>query len=335
MVLARGDWVVRGLLLGTCLSVTVSTARAQDSSLPPLQGPVVTTEPPATPAPRHDVLPAAQPRPQSERAPKTPPEPIQEEPSDDRTDPKAQWVPGYWSWSPAKEDFVWVVGRWQVPPAGASWVASRWMRDADGWYRVPGFWNTPRRDRAVVTAGNWRADGPPADHPDDTPGAAPGPNYFYVPGHYTPDGDRLAWTNGFWAKEQPGWDWVPARWVRRPGGWTYRDGYWLRDSELATQRHTVARPSAEAERDGDLPPAIVESEPSDKDPLPNPPANARRDPISEAESGLPPYRRPRFGYVPPPVVIRPPGMYPYGPAGVVVPGAVPPFVQRLLDRVLP
>jgi hypothetical protein len=33
-------------------------------------------------------------------------------------------------------------------------------------------------------------------------------------------------------------------------------------------------------------------------------------------------------------VIRPPG-YPYGPDGVVVPGAVPPFVRRMLDRVLP
>jgi hypothetical protein len=34
-------------------------------------------------------------------------------------------------------------------------------------------------------------------------------------------------------------------------------------------------------------------------------------------------------------VIRPPGAYPYGPNGVVVPGAVPPFVRRMLDRILP
>jgi hypothetical protein len=34
-------------------------------------------------------------------------------------------------------------------------------------------------------------------------------------------------------------------------------------------------------------------------------------------------------------VIRPPGTYPYGPGGVVVPGVVPPFVRRMLDRVLP
>ena len=63
-----------------------------------------------------------------------------------------------------------------------------------------------------------------------------------------------------------------------------------------------------------------------------------RDPITGAEV------RRRGGRRPVPVgavatgmpyyVIRPPG-YPYGPNGVVVPGAVPPFVRRMLDRVLP
>lgn len=333
MVLVRGDRVLAGLLVfGATLSVEGPASRAQQLSPPPLEGPVVTTETPTVVAPRHEALRREQPRSRTERAPKAPPPPVQEEPSDDRVEPKAQWVPGYWSWSAAKDDFVWVVGLWQVPPSGTSWVAGRWMRDADGWYRIPGFWNMPR-DRAVVTTSDWRLAGPPADQPDDTAGVAPGPNYFYVPGHYTPDGDRLAWTRGFWAKEQPGWDWVPARWVRRPSGWTYREGYWLRDSDVAAQRHTVARPPAE--RDADLPPAIIESEPSEKDRLPNPPATAPRDPIAEADSALAPSRRPRFGAMPPPVMIRPPGTYPYGPGGVVVPGTVPPFVQRLLDRVLP
>ena len=45
-------------------------------------------------------------------------------------------------------------------------------------------------------------------------------------------------------------------------------------------------------------------------------------PIGAVAAGMPYY------------VLRPPG-YPYGPNGVVVPGAVPPFVRRMLDRVLP
>ena len=30
--------------------------------------------------------------------------------------------------------------------------------------------------------------------------ATPGPNYFFVPGHYEPNGDRLAWIPGFWGE---------------------------------------------------------------------------------------------------------------------------------------
>ncbi|MDR3637124.1 MAG: hypothetical protein P4L84_25195 [Isosphaeraceae bacterium] len=218
------------------------------------------------------------------------------------------------------------------------------MRDADGWYRVPGYWNTPKtraRTMAAPAPTDWRVAGPPAEEPEETPGPAPGPNSFYVPGHYTPDGDRLAWTPGFWADGQPGWDWIPARWVRRPNGWDYREGYWLRDSD-AVRRHEVARP-VPYDR-GDLPPAIVVSEPTDKDKVASPPGVRPRDPIDEAEAaremrgGLlvpEPYVLPRYAYGPGAVVIRPPGMYPYGPGGVVVPAAVPPFVQRLLNRVLP
>jgi len=177
----------------------------------------------------------------------------------------------------------------------------------------------------------------------------------------------MKWVPGFWARERPGWDWVPARWVRRPDGWDFRAGYWTRDpASSGLRRHTVARPNADA---SSLPPAIVESAPAGPEAgndRPAPPLpEAARDPIAEAEEaarangpaaaapgvyppvvvvpGGGPYRAPYwiggppFGpiYGRPPVVIRPPGAYPYGPAGVVVPGAVPPFVQRLLDRVLP
>jgi hypothetical protein len=71
------------------------------------------------------------------------------------------------------------------------------------------------------------------------------------------------------------------------------------------------------------------------------------DPIAEAEASRRPAGPSRtvVTEVPPVVigpvtgmpyyVIRPPGAFPYGPSGVVVPGAVPPFVRRMLDRVLP
>jgi hypothetical protein len=236
------------------------------------------------------------------------------------------------------------------------WIAGRWIRDPDGWYFVPGSWS--RRDRPAGVANRnraaWRTTGPPADHPDDTPGAAPSPDSFFVPGHYAPAGDRLAWIPGLWARVQPGWDWIPPRWVRRPDGWEFREGSWVRDRTTVVtttrpRRRFAARPGAYTR-----PPVIIESEvrlagpdiTTDRPPPPPYPITPS-DPIAEAEaSGRPAGSSTAVVTEVPAVVIgpvtgmpyyviRPPGAYPYGPNGVVVPGAVPPFVRRMLDRILP
>ena len=283
-------------------------------------------------------------------APKAPPAPIVERPSGARPDRSARWIAGYWAWETARGDFVWVGGSWQVPPAGSIWVAGRWNRDADGWDRAPGMWS--RRGDPAVMAGNpnrpaWGTTGALADQPEDVPAPAPGPDYFFVPGHYAPAGDRLAWTSGFWSRLQPGWDWIPARWVRRPNGWEFREGYWARDPAAAVvitnpraRRRVAARPLLPGQ-----PAVVVESRPgaAGTDRLPPPPGTViERDPIAGAEAAgrLPvPYLDDDVivGSVvgTPYYVIRPPGMYPYGPGGVVVPSTVPPFVRRILDRVLP
>ena len=120
---------------------------------------------------------------------------------------------------------------------------------------------------------------------------------------------------------QAGWDWIPARWVRRAGGWDFRAGYWVPDPVVANADGAIVRPPGVDDRP--LPPAGAADE---------------RDVIAETEIRVNPdgstavvVQAPRMPYY----VIRPPGSYPYGPGGVVVPGAVPPFVRRLLDQVLP
>ena len=71
-----------------------------------------------------------------------------------------------------------------------------------------------------------------------------------------------------------------------------------------------------------------------EEPPPPPGTENERDPIAEAEAaGRVRVVVPGIGM--PYYVIRPPGSYPYGPGGVIVPGAVPPFVRRILDQVLP
>jgi hypothetical protein len=161
----------------------------------------------------------------------------------------------------------------------------------------------------------WRMTGPPAEHPAETATQAPGPDYFFVPGHYAPDGETLAWKAGFWSRSQPGWDWVPARWIRRAGGWEFRDGHWVADPNGSAAR-IAAKPGPRELDDRDTPPVmddeVIEERPADR---------------GEVRIFVP-RRMPYY-------VIRPPGSYPYGPAGVVVPGAVPAFVRRILDDVLP
>ncbi len=251
-----------------------------------------------------------------------PPAPIAERPSGRRPNARAVWTPGYWEWEPANTRFVWVGGSWQVPPAGMAWIPGRWTHGARGWYWTAGGWRRPGLVTSSANRPAWRINGPPAEHPDDTPAPAPGPDSFYIAGHYapTPSGDRLVWVPGFWSAMQPGWDWIPARWVRRPDGWDFREGHWVRDPSTVVIERVPRRALRRARRNAGV--TVI-----------------TRDPITGAEVdvqaiGDPLAPTPIVGGVPY-YVIRPPGAYPYGPNGVVVPGTVPPFVRRMLDRVLP
>jgi hypothetical protein len=191
---------------------------------------------------------------------------------------------------------------------------------------------------------------------------APGPDYFYLAGHYAPDGDHVTWTPGFWARMQPGWDWVPARWVRRPDGWDFRPGSWVRETSALTQNGEPNQRSTARPLPGDSPSSAVDQEARPSTPEANPeelppiaggeieggaiPGGAipGAGPLPEPQAIMPPgaivIREPQpmvFGPVTgmPYFVVRPPGYFPYGPTGVVVPAVVPRFVRRILDRVLP
>jgi hypothetical protein len=226
MIDTRNWWMLPGLLLA--LAGPSHAADGPDDP-PPLQGPVELLQeddrgaaPPVT-GPTHEafVSPEGARSGRPVHLDQAPPPPIAEQPRGDRPGPGAQWIGGYWAWDLARGEYVWAAGAWRVPPPGKLWVNGQWRRDDKGWYRVPGSWSARQTDRV-----NWREAGPPTDRPAEKVGAPPGPEYFFVPGQYVPDGDGLVWRAGFWAKGQAGWDWVPARWVRLATGWAYREGHW-------------------------------------------------------------------------------------------------------------
>jgi hypothetical protein len=159
-----------------------------------------------------------------------PPPAIAERPGVRPPDARARWVEGYWDWDRIRKDFVWVTGTWRAPPAGAKfWVNGYWRRDETGWVRVPGFWcgrKDDRPDGRKDDRPDWHKDGPPRDRPKETIGPAPGADYFYITGHYAPEGTEVVWKPGYWARSEPGWEWVPARWVRQSDGWVFRPGAW-------------------------------------------------------------------------------------------------------------
>ena len=56
-----------------------------------------------------------------------------------RPGPNYVWVAGYHRWD--GRAYVWVPGRWEVPPhAHARWVAHRWVHRNGGWVMVEGHW---------------------------------------------------------------------------------------------------------------------------------------------------------------------------------------------------
>ncbi len=180
--------------------------------------------------------------PDKERVVRVPPEGVPERPAAGPTKPGSQWVGGYWSWDKTRKNYVWVTGLWQVPPPGTFWVNGYWRRDEHGWYRVPGFWSA-RADGEPERQADWKKDGPPPSPSEDV-GPAPGPNYFYVAGIYTPDENgQLVWKRGFWAPEQSGWEWTPARWVRGSSGWAFRPGAWKNAEPSAEEIAKQAKPT--------------------------------------------------------------------------------------------
>lgn len=58
--------------------------------------------------------------------------------------------------------------------------------------------------------------------------AIPGPNFFWIGGHWLWGGSGYRWAPGRWEQHRPGYGWAPHRWERRGNGWAQQGGRWER-----------------------------------------------------------------------------------------------------------
>jgi hypothetical protein len=76
-------------------------------------------------------------------------------------------------------------------------------------------------------AGRYAHQAPPSDRVEN-PSSQPGPQYVWVMGHYSWDGNDFQWHGGQWAVPPNGYsNWSAGHWDQvGSNNWTYTDGHW-------------------------------------------------------------------------------------------------------------
>jgi hypothetical protein len=154
---------------------------------------------------------------------KAPPEVINEVPPEFMPEgDNVEWIPGYWGWDDEIEDYIWVSGLWRRIPPGQRWVPGHWTEVERGYTWVAGFWT------GAEVADLEYLPYPPETLEQGPNVAAPGDNYFWVPGSwiYQTTSYNYDWQPGYWAPAYDDWCWIPRRYVWTPRGALFLGGYW-------------------------------------------------------------------------------------------------------------
>ncbi|MFO0885462.1 MAG: hypothetical protein U0894_14955 [Pirellulales bacterium] len=144
------------------------------------------------------------------------------------------WIPGYWGWDVASNDFLWVSGTWRNAPPNHRWTPGYWNKVDGGYQWMSGFW-LPATQAQV----NYYA-APPKSLERGPTSPSPSNNHFWIPGCYVPNNGQYAWQPGYWGQYQSNYVWTPGQNVQTAGGYIYIPGYW--DVRL-DQRGTLFAPA--------------------------------------------------------------------------------------------
>ncbi len=145
-----------------------------------------------------------------------------------------EWVFGYWAWSQARDDFIWVTGVWRQPPPGHRWIAGEWKERKGEWVWYPGFWSGT--DLELI------AKRPPEPYREGTK-TPPDDDSFWIPGYWSYDkkSESYEWLDGRWEHLQPDWVFVPSHYTERDGGVVFVPGHWdWQFQQLGTMYKNVA-----------------------------------------------------------------------------------------------
>ncbi|MFN0195230.1 MAG: hypothetical protein ACKVT0_00665 [Planctomycetaceae bacterium] len=145
-----------------------------------------------------------------------------------------QWIPGYWGWDVAENDFLWVSGIWRNAPPANRWIPGYWKPGDKGAQWNSGFWmKSDVKQLTYNTAPPQSLERGPSSDGDPK-------SQFYVPGNWEPKGERYQWRPGYWAPYQSKWLWVPSKNTSTASGFIHVPGYW--DYSLS-QRGTIFAPA--------------------------------------------------------------------------------------------
>lgn len=166
-----------------------------------------------------------------------PPPPAQPESIPEQPAVNEVWQPGYWDWR--NDQFVWVNGRWTVPPRpDVAWVAPHWQANGNRYDLMPGYWRDvapPQpQPQPVVIQQPQAPQVVVVTQPPPPPPARVEYHYgrhsrfdVWVPGYWAWTGTQYVWVAGHWSRPPHGRHiWVEPRWEHRGGNYVFIEGHW-------------------------------------------------------------------------------------------------------------
>ncbi len=139
------------------------------------------------------------------------------------------WIRGHWKWH--HERWEWENGHWdRVSQPGSEWIPGQWVARGNGWVWIEGHYVVqalppppPPGAQAEIVA----SEEPPAVIVETIP-VAPGPDFFWIGGHWHWN-HGWVWLRGHFERHphfHPGGYWEAGRWEHRGSSWVWREGRW-------------------------------------------------------------------------------------------------------------